>query len=57
MVKKWTEICSGVKNDKFHYMNICYIKIVELTVLNYHLLSYIHNRMHIIKVICIYQLL
>jgi hypothetical protein len=24
MVKKETETCSGVKNDKFHYMNVCY---------------------------------
>jgi hypothetical protein len=48
--KNYTETCSGAKNDKFHYINVCYIKIVVLTVLYSHLLRYIHNRMHIIKV-------
>jgi hypothetical protein len=37
MVRKWTETCSGVQNEKFRYMNVCYIKIV-LTVLYFHLL-------------------
>jgi Na+/H+ antiporter NhaA len=31
-------------------MNVCYIKIVVLKVLYSHLLSFIHKRMHIIKV-------
>jgi hypothetical protein len=30
MVRKRTETCSGVKDDKFHYLSVCYIKIVVL---------------------------